>query len=288
MARAISDIRARAGRNPGAAAGRPSASSFGSRGRLDLATLLGLGGGFALIAAAIVLGGNWSAFIDMPSVLIVIGGTLAVTTICFSLSEVLQAQRLLFKTLIAPTRDPSEASIDLLRLAESARKNGVLSLERELARLGGAPFLAKGLTLVVDGGSADDVERMMRRELYAIEGRHGRGAGVLRKSAELAPAMGLIGTLIGLVQMLGHLDDPAKIGPGMAVALLTTFYGAVMSTLVFTPLAAKLERNSAEESVLNQIYLLAITSIARQENPRRLELQINAMLPPARRIRYFN
>jgi chemotaxis protein MotA len=190
--------------------------------------------------------------------------------------------------MIHSSRDPSEASLELLRLAESARKNGVISLERDLGRLDGAPFLAKGLTLVFDGGSADDVERMMRRELYAIEGRHDRGAGVLRKSAELAPAMGLIGTLIGLVQMLGHLDDPTRIGPGMAVALLTTFYGAVMSTLVFTPLAAKLDRNSLEESLLNQIYLLAITSIARQENPRRLELQINAMLPPAKRIRYFN
>jgi chemotaxis protein MotA len=127
----------------------------------------------------------------------------------------------------------------------------------------------------------------MRREMHAIQQRHARSAGILRKAAEVAPAMGLIGTLIGLVQMLSHLEDPSTIGPGMAVALLTTFYGAVLATLVFAPLAAKLERNSADEMLVNQVYVISCVSIARQENPRRLEAQVNALLPPARRVRYF-
>jgi chemotaxis protein MotA len=104
----------------------------------------------------------------------------------------------------------------------------------------------------------------------------------------IAPAMGLIGTLIGLIQMLGHLDDPAMIGPGMAVALITTFYGALMATLILSPLAAKLERNSAEETLVNQLCVLGCASIGRQEPPRRLEAQLNALLPPQRRIAYFN
>jgi len=111
---------------------------------------------------------------------------------------------------------------------------------------------------------------------------------VLRKAAEFAPAMGLIGTLIGLVQMLGNLDDPSTIGPAMAVALLTTFYGAVLANMVFSPMASKLERNSAEESMVNTIYMMGAASIGRQENPRRLEMLLNSILPPGKRVQYFD
>jgi len=128
----------------------------------------------------------------------------------------------------------------------------------------------------------------MRTELHAIADRHNKGADILRRAAEVAPAMGLIGTLVGLVQMLGNLDDPSAIGPAMAVALLTTFYGAVLGNMVFAPLASKLERKSDEEALLNEIYLLGITSIARQESPRRLEVLLNTILPPANRISYFD
>ena len=110
----------------------------------------------------------------------------------------------------------------------------------------------------------------------------------MRKAAEVAPAMGLIGTLVGLVQMLGRLDDPTSIGPAMAVALLTTLYGAILANMLFAPLATKLERNATEEALVNQIYLTGLNSILRQENPRRLELQLNTLLPPAQRLRVFN
>jgi chemotaxis protein MotA len=128
----------------------------------------------------------------------------------------------------------------------------------------------------------------MRRDLQATLQRHAKGAGVLRKAAEYAPAMGLIGTLIGLVQMLGNLDDPSAIGPAMAVALLTTFYGAVLANMLLSPLAAKLERNSEDEALLNLVYLTAAVSMGRQENPRRLEMLLNSILPPAKRVHYFN
>lgn len=129
---------------------------------------------------------------------------------------------------------------------------------------------------------------MLQRAIDEMIQRHLKSAGVLRKAAEVAPAMGLIGTLIGLVQMLGNLEDPAAIGPGMAIALLTTFYGAVLSNMMFSPLATKLERNSAEESLVANLYMLAAGSICRKENPRRLEMLFNAMLPPARQIQFFS
>ncbi len=157
----------------------------------------------------------------------------------------------------------------------------MLSFEQSLPALRGNPFLTKAISMVADGFPVEEVERVMRREIDEMTGRHRKSASVLRKAAEIAPAMGLIGTLIGLVQMLGNLDDPSTIGPAMAVALMTTFYGAVLANMLFAPLAAKLERNSAEEALVYNVYLLAAVSIGRKENPRRLEMLLNALLPPA-------
>lgn len=125
-----------------------------------------------------------------------------------------------------------------------ARKKGVLALQNVVGSMQNEPFLHKGMLMVVDGTPGEEVESIMRRDLQATIQRHAKSTSVLRKMGEFAPAMGLIGTLIGLVQMLGNLDDPSTIGPSMAVALLTTFYGAVLANMVFLPLAAKLERNS--------------------------------------------
>ncbi|MBM3571532.1 MAG: flagellar motor protein MotA, partial [Alphaproteobacteria bacterium] len=169
-----------------------------------------------------------------------------------------------------------------------ARHNGILAIEKLLPQIAREPFFHRGIRQVVDGVAAEEVEELMRQELAARLRRHQVAVSILRKSAEIAPAMGLIGTLIGLVQMLGSLNNPATIGPSMAIALLTTFYGAVMANLVFMPLAAKLERNSNEEAVIDQLYIIGAASIGRQENPRRLETLLNAVLPPAQRVRYFD
>ena len=142
--------------------------------------------------------------------------------------------------------------------------------------------------MVVDGTHADAVERVLANDIQAMQNRHLQSANVLRKAADVAPAMGLIGTLVGLVQMLTNLDDPSNIGPAMAVALLTTFYGAVLSNMVFSPLAAKLERNSDQEALLHNLYAMAAVSISKQENPRRLEMLLNTVLPPAKRLRFFD
>lgn len=266
---------------------KPAADAAGPRLALDFATVVGLVGAFGLIVSATVLGGAPGSFIDLPSILIVVGGTIAVTTISFTLSEMMQTQRLLFKALVYSSRDPAVAATRVLDLAATARKKGILELQGELPWLERERYLHKALLMVVDGFPPEVVAHIMRSELQGMVTRHEKGVSILRKAAEVAPVMGLIGTLVGLVQMLGSLDDPSSIGPAMAVALLTTFYGVVLGHMVLSPLAAKLERNSTEETMINNIYLLAATSIGRQENPRRLEMLLNTVLPPAKRVRFF-
>lgn len=258
-----------------------------SRTHPDMATIVGLIAAFALITAAILAGGAPRSFFNMPSILIVVGGTFAVVLICFSLDEVMNTAKVLAKTLVWTMPAPHDAALQVVQLADLARRYGALHLQGPLQNAASTSFLYKGLSMAVDGVAADEVEAVLGHDLQATIQRHQRSADVLRRAAEFAPAMGLIGTLIGLVQMLGHLEDPASIGPAMAVALLTTFYGAVLANMVFSPLAAKLERNSIQEALVNQVYLMGAVSVSRQENPRRLESLLNSILPPAQRIRFF-
>lgn len=255
---------------------------------LDMATVLGLLGALALIGIAIALGGNWLAFVDVPSILIVVFGTFAITTVSFSWSEVIQAQPLMARTLLKRGQTPNEAAAKTLQLAERARRRGLLAMQNELYSLRTDPLLLRGMTMLVDGMPVEEIERNLTFETHAMAQRHQRSTGILRRAAEVSPAMGLIGTLIGLVQMLGSLNQPEGIGPAMAVALLTTFYGAVLANVVFLPIASKLERNSAIELLINQIFILGALSIGRQENPRRLELVLNTILPASQRVKYFD
>ncbi len=255
----------------------------------DPATLIGLLGALALVVGALMLGGAPLAFVDVPSVLIVLGGTVMLTMASFTVSDMGVTFTAVVRTVSYERRDPSATAMELIRLAEATRRGGLLSLQGPLSKAEIAdPLLAKGLTMVVDGIKVEDAEELMQRDLAAMLGRHRKSATVLRRAAEIAPAMGLIGTLIGLVQMLGRLSDPAAIGPAMAVALLTTFYGAVLAHMVLNPLASKLERNSAEETLIGQLNVVATGSIGRQENPRRLEMLLNSLMPPAKRIRFFD
>ena len=254
----------------------------------DLATIVGLACGFGLLVAAIFIGGSPGSFINVPGALIVFGGTFGIVTTCFSLTEIGRTLRVIMKTVFYSTRDPSDAAIQVLQIAEIARRQGVLSLQSILDSISGDQFLHKGMAMIVDGTPGEEVEAILLRDMHSTVQRHNKSASVLRKAAEFAPAMGLIGTLVGLVQMLGNLDDPTTIGPSMAVALLTTFYGAVLANMVFSPLASKLERNSAEEALVNNVYLMGASSVGRQENPRRLEMLLNSVLPPAKRVQYFD
>lgn len=254
---------------------------------LDIATVVGISAAFLLILAAIVIGGRPLAFFDLPSIFIVFGGTFGVTVACFSLRDTAIAFRIVGQTVFRAAQDPVEVARHLMQLSDAARRKGHLSLQDYLPELMNSGLLYRGVAMVADGSEAAEVERIMQSELEATTERQVRTVGVLRKAAEISPAMGLIGTLVGLVQMLGNLEDPSTIGPSMAVALITTFYGAVLANLVFIPLAAKLERNASEDALINEMHVMAAGSIARQENPRRLEMLLNTVLPPENKIVYF-
>lgn len=261
-----------------------------SRGnRFDGATVFGLVAATLFVVAAVTLGGSAGAFIDAPAVFIVIGGTLAVTTVCFNLTDMRKTAAALRDTIVSRERDFQDAAYTMLELADYCRRNNVLKLQGQpLSRFVREPFLHRGLKLLIDGAPEKDIADILREDISASGERNLRASAVLRKAAEIAPAMGLIGTLIGLVQMLGNLSDPKVIGPSMAVALLTTFYGAVLANMVLNPLAAKLERNAAEEGLMQQIYMHGILGIARKENVRRLEILFNSMLPAESKVQYVD
>ena len=256
--------------------------------RLDLATVLGLGVGLALVIGALALGGSAGAFFDMPSTLIVLGGTVAITAISFSPPDLRAAMVAIGRTMVANALDVRSAANAALSLAEHARRHGALSLQPLLRTTRGWPVMHRAVELIVDGLPADDTERILRTEIESNLARARMASAVLRRAAEVAPAMGLIGTLVGLVQMLGNLSNPAAIGPAMAVALITTFYGAILGSMVLAPLAAKIDRNADRDTLIDGLFLLAAGSVARQENPRRLEMLINTVLPPDLRISTYD
>ncbi|NCC23053.1 MAG: biopolymer transporter ExbB [Alphaproteobacteria bacterium] len=256
--------------------------------RIDLATVLGLVFAIGLIAVAIYIGHSKANFFNVPSLMIVVFGTMAVTSVSYSGDDLRRLGAIFANTLSRRTRKPSAMAVQLMNLAVIARKRGLLALAGADKELRNDPFLHRAVTLVTDGYSGDDIDRLLGQEVDSLIDRHRRSANIIRRASEVAPAMGLIGTLVGLVQMLAELDNPENIGPAMAVALLTTFYGAILGTVVLAPLAVKLEKNSNEEAMIKNIILTAMGSIARQENPRRLEMLLNSELPPGERIKYFD
>lgn len=251
---------------------------------LDAASLIGLSAALSVIAMAVVSGGTLSAFFDPPSLLIVVGGTLAVTTASFSLGDVTKSWGQAAGVLVLTTRDPRAVAKQVLVLAEAARRSGADTLKNALPDLRHDNFLHRAVTLITEGHPPDDIERVLMGDVEASGAVRAKSAAVLRRASEVAPAMGLIGTLVGLVQMLGGLENPTTIGPAMALALLTTFYGAVLGNVVLAPLAAKLERSAEDEALIKTLYTIAAVSIARQENTRRLEMLLNAALPPGKRV----
>lgn len=291
QARARAQAKSAPAANPAAAAsGRlplPPAP-LRQRSSLDIASLAGLAAALLMVLAALIIGGAPGAFFNIPSLAIVLGGTVAVTVISFSMSDVATAASQLGRALMRPVHAPAQVAAHVLELADYARRFGPLSLQPLVGANRSQPVAQRSVELIVDGLPADDVERILRTEIEGGMARARAGAAVLRRAAEVAPAMGLIGTLVGLVQMLGNLSDPTTIGPAMAVALLTTFYGAVLGSMVLAPLAGKVDRIAEAQALVDGLYLLAAGSVARQENPRRLEIMINTLLPPDRRISTYD
>ncbi len=259
----------------------------GSRPRDD-ATWFGLGLSSLLLIAAAASGGSLAAYADLPAFLIVVPGTAAVTLVSFPLEDFRVLPAMLSAALKRRVLAPAQHATRLLRLAEQARRIGLFSLEDAQARISDDGFLAHALALAVDRVPAETIERRLRTELQAALLRQRIAADMLRRGGEVAPAMGLIGTLVGLVQMLANLNTPASIGPAMAVAILATLYGAILANVILLPLAAKLDRHSQQEAISANMTIMAATSIAVQESPLLLEATLNGVLAPADRVALFD
>ena len=233
---------------------------------MDFATFLGLISAFGLIGLAIYTNSSLNLFLNFPSFLIVFGGTIGATLVNYSLSEFFNLIRGLKYVIFHKEPDINEIKEILLRLSNTARKKGVMALETELENVDDL-FLKKGITLIVDGMETNSIKNILETQINFINERHKIGYEILESMANYSPAMGLIGTLIGLVQMLQQMNEPTTIGPAMAIALITTFYGAIMSNVIFMPLSGKLKRKSEKEIFYKRIYLEGVLSIARGENP---------------------
>ncbi len=249
---------------------------------MDIATLVGLVVAFGLIVWSIMLGGSLNGFIDMPSVAVVLGGTFGALLINFPLPRIVGLAGVFKKTFMFKLDDPDEVIGKMVRYAERARREGMLALEEDSENETDA-FLRKGLRLAVDGTDPQLLEKILETDVEQIESRHSEGAKVLSAGGTFAPAFGMIGTLIGLVNMLSNLEDPTQIGAGMATALITTFYGAVLANAFFLPLSGKLESRSKEEMVIKGMIIDGIMAIQSGDSPRIVEEKLKSFLSPSLR-----
>ena len=251
---------------------------------MDIATVSGISGGLIIIVAAFIIGGNdIMGLVNVPSVVVVIFGSFAGVMASGPLSKALGFTKYLNIALRVPVfQNKMELINQLVQFADNARKEGLLSLDDSLNEVED-DFLRGGLRLVVDGTDPDVIKRILYTNLDQVESRHEDGIGFFQKWAKLAPAFGMIGTLLGLIGMMANLEDTASIGPNMAVALVTTLYGSVFANLILSPIQFKLEDRHKEEMQIKEIMVQGILSIQSGDNPRILEDKLLTFLPPADR-----
>jgi chemotaxis protein MotA len=254
---------------------------------MDLATIIGIISAFALVVIAISMGGTLGMFWDIPSLLIVLGGTLGVTLINYPLRDLLKLVSVVKHVFVERLRSVPHIIYDFVQLAHQARKDGILSLEPAVRALDD-PFMAKGLQMTIDGVELSLVKEILESEIENVMERHRVGADIFTSMGTFAPALGMIGTLIGLVQMLRTMNDPSSIGPAMAVAIITTFYGAVLANMLFLPMSGKLRNRSAEEVMIKELVLQGVLGIARGDNPRVLEQKLHSFVPASLRVSAFD
>jgi len=252
---------------------------------VDIATVLGLVVAFGLVMFAI--GGGIASFIDIPSILIVIGGTVGVVLIAYPLGDVLKVIGVALKNFMYALPTGLETISQLVELAQVVRKEGILALESKVDDVDNA-FMKKGLQMAIDGQEPSEIEDILFNEMEKVKGRHQKGADMFSAFGTFAPAMGMIGTLVGLVLMLQNMSDPASIGPSMSIALLTTFYGALLANIIFMPMANKLKSRSKDELLVYEIILSGIQSLVAGENPRVMEQKLLGFLPPKERQSSFD
>jgi len=249
---------------------------------MDLATITGILLGVFLIFFSILQSGQLTSFINIGSIMIVFGGTIGATLINFPLSDVLSVIGVIKKGFLNKPPVPTENIKMLVEFAEVARREGILALEDRIKGIED-PFLKEGIQLAVDGTEPDLMRTILDTEIKSLQSRHELGANIMKTMGTYAPAYGMIGTVVGLILMLGTMSDPSTIGPSMAVALITTFYGAVLANLIFLPLAGKLETISSQEVMVKELVLEGVLSIQSGDNPRIVEQKLVSFIPPKKR-----
>lgn len=249
---------------------------------MDLATLLGIIVAGGLVVTSIMMGGSGNWFVNYPSLMIVVGGTMGATLINYPLGDVISV----FKVTKNAFLQRSEKAISLIPVlvdfAKKARREGILSFEAALKDIED-PFLGRGIQMAIDGMESEAIEEVMSTEIMWLEERHRLGAEIFSTMGTFAPAVGMLGTIIGLVQMLMQMEDPSSIGAPMAVALLTTFYGTILANLLFLPIAGKLKVRSKQEVLSKQMILQGILSIQAGDNHRIVEQKLKAFISPGMR-----
>lgn len=245
---------------------------------MDIATLIGLITGISLILWAIMSKGDLAAFADGPSVAIVLGGAVAAALISFPIGNILGLFRVIKNAFFAKPQGAASLIKDMVSYAEIARRDGILSLENVTGDIKD-PFVVTGIQMAVDGTDPELIAQIMEAELEAVASRHATGRAVFENLGKYAPAFGMIGTLVGLVIMLGNMSDPESLGPAMAVALLTTLYGSLLANLVALPLADKLGTRSRDELLLKEIVVKGVMAIQSGDNPRVVEQKLRSFLP---------
>jgi chemotaxis protein MotA len=253
---------------------------------VDLSTVVGIVAAFALMIVAIMSGGSLMLFIDPASMMIVLGGTIGATLVHYPFRSVFGAMAVFKKTVFHQEAAPQAIIGQLIQFAGKARKEGILALESFLDEVKD-PFFQKALQMAVDGQEAEAMKEMLDKEIEYIQERHESGADIFIAMGNYAPAMGMIGTLIGLVQMLQSMSDPSSIGPAMAVALLTTFYGSIIANILCLPIAGKLKNRSGEEILSKTLIAEGMRCVLAGENPRLMEQKLHTFVAPKLRESNF-
>lgn len=247
---------------------------------MDLATLLGLIGSLAVVVIAVSLGSSTEVFINIPSLVIVVGGTLTIVMMKFSLKQSLGALKIALRAFVVKIDEPENVIKQIIQLAVVAQKEGLLALDNQEVD---DDFLNQGISMLVDGADRTVISTLLSKDFQQTQNRHAWGIKIFTAMGDVAPAMGMIGTLIGLVNMLSTMEDPSTIGPAMAVALLTTLYGAIIANIIALPIADKLKLRKADEGRNMAICIDGVLAINDKQNPRIIESMLETYVAPQQR-----
>lgn len=243
---------------------------------MDLGSLIGIISGISLIATAIFLGGDVHNFINVPGMMIVLGGTVATTLLTFRSKEVVAAFKAAYFVFVQDKNDPMKTVQTMVRLCQLSRREGLIKVGDIKTK---SRFLKKACQLIADSSEEDSIRAVLTNEIESLKIRHFMVQDVFKKMGLYSPAFGMLGTLIGLVQMLSKLQDPSAIGPSMAVALLTTFYGSFLSTMLFLPIAGKLKVRTLTQVMELDIIFEGAISILENNNPMLVHAKLSSLLP---------